>query len=164
MTHICFFKLLGLKRVNCESKIWVKREATCKVRRWVEELCWRERVDSITVRCRSSAIDAIDVEEEEDDDDSDEDKASFFCCCSEESDTDTGAEAEASSPLDAVSAISSSLLVLLCFVLFCFVWLLDLRLYYMYKPFKCPHWAHIFGIWALDKPKLEPCSPLRRNL
>ena len=91
-------------------------------------------MDSITVRCRSSAIDAIDVEE--DDDDSDEDKASFFCCCSEESDTDTGAEAEASSPLDAVSAISSSLLVLLCFVLFCFVWLLDLRLYYMYKPFK----------------------------
>ena len=123
MTQICFFKLLGLKRVNCESKIWVKREATCKVRRWVEELCWRERVDSITVRCRSSAIDAIDVEEEEDDDDSDEDKASFFCCCSEESDTDTGAEAEASSPLDAVSAISSSPLALLCFVLFCiFAW------------------------------------------
>ena len=109
----------------------------------MEELCWRERVDSITVRCRSSAIDAIDVEEEEDDDDSDEDKTSFSCCCSEESDADTdtgaGAEAEASSPLDAVSAISSSLLVLLCFVLFCFVWLLDLRLYYMYKPFKCPH-------------------------
>lgn len=73
-------------------------------------------MDSITVRCRSSAIDAIDVEEEEDDDDSDEDKASFFCCCSEESDTDTGAEAEASSPLDAVSAISSSPLALLCFV------------------------------------------------
>ena len=47
-------------------------------------------MDSITVRCRSSAIDAIDVEEE-DDDDSDDDKASFFCCCSEESDTDTGA-------------------------------------------------------------------------
>ena len=103
-------------------------------------------MDSITVRCRSSAIDAIDVEE--DDDDSDEDKASFFCCCSEESDADAdtdtgagaGAEAEASSPLDAVSAISSSLSVLLCFVLFfCFVWLLDLSLYYMYKPIKCPH-------------------------
>ena len=99
-------------------------------------------MDSITVRCRSSAIDAIDVEE--DDDDSDEDKASFSCCCSEESDADTdtgaGAEAEASSPLDAVSAISSSLSVLLCFVLFfCFVWLLDLSLYYMYKPIKCPH-------------------------
>ena len=101
-------------------------------------------MDSITVRCRSSAIDAIDVEEEEDDDDSDEDKTSFSCCCSEESDADTdngaGAEAEASSPLDAVSAISSSLSVLLCFVLFfCFVWLLDLSLYYMYKPIKCPH-------------------------
>ena len=84
-------------------------------------------MDSITVRCRSSAIDAIDVEE--DDDDSDEDKASFFCCCSEESDADAdtdtgagaGAEAEASSPLDAVSAISSSPLGLLCFVLFCFL-------------------------------------------